>query len=100
MPVTRPTTPVTRIERTITVASSVGLHARPAKLVAKAAAQQPARVDIAKEGGEVVDARSLLSLLSLGVEHGDVVVLAAEGDGAQEAVDALAEMLERNLDAE
>lgn len=82
----------TTVERTVTVGSPVGLHARPAKLVAAAAADLPAVVHIATDG-DPVDARSLLSLLALGAEHGDTVTLTAAGEGAAESVDALAELI-------
>jgi phosphocarrier protein len=38
--------------------------------------------------------------MTLGVEHGDEVVLSAEGDGADASLDALVALLERDLDAE
>ena len=89
-------------EREATIASSVGLHARPASLFAEAAAAQPVEVTIAMQGEpaeEAMDASSMLSLMSLGASHGDVVVLRADGDGADEALDALVKILETDLDA-
>lgn len=83
----------TTIERTVTVGSPVGLHARPAKAVASAAAALPAVVHISTDGKGPVDARSLLSLLALGAGHGATVTLSAEGEGAQESVDALAAVI-------
>ncbi|WP_435581386.1 HPr family phosphocarrier protein [Amycolatopsis thermoflava] len=86
-------------QRRVTVASKVGLHARPAALVAKTAAAQPVPVTIAKDGGDPVPAGSLLSLMTLAAGHGDEVVIAAEGDGAEAAVDAVAELVASDLDA-
>lgn len=85
-------------ERTVTVASRSGLHARPASIFAKAAAEQPATVTIEKVGGNAVQASSILMLMTLGAGHGDEVVLRAEGEGAEESVNALAELLEKDLD--
>jgi phosphocarrier protein len=87
-------------ERTVTVASSVGLHARPATIFVQAAAQQPVKVTIAKPGGDPVDARSVLFVLSLDVRGGEDVILAAEGDGAETALDELTALLSRDLDKE
>jgi phosphocarrier protein HPr len=87
-------------ERKVTVASSVGLHARPATIFVQAAAKQPVKVTIAKPGGDPVDARSVLFVLSLDVRGGQEVVLAAEGDGADAALDQLAALLSRDLDKE
>lgn len=88
-------------ERTVKIASASGLHARPAAIFSKAAGEQPAQVTIAKSGGgSAVPASSILMLMTLGAGHGDEVTLRAEGDGADEAVDALAALLEQDLDAE
>ncbi|GAA3875283.1 HPr family phosphocarrier protein [Saccharothrix violaceirubra] len=85
-------------ERRVTVASKVGLHARPAAVLAKAAAGQPVAVTIRKDGGEPVEAKSVLGLMTLGAMHGDEVVLSAEGDGAESALDAIAEIISTDLD--
>ena len=80
-------------ERTVTVASSVGLHARPASLFAQAAAKVGVPVTL-------TNAASILGVLSLGVGHGETVTISAEGDGADEALDTLAEVLGTDLDKE
>ena len=87
-------------ERTAIVGSAVGLHARPAMVFVQAATAQPVPVEIAKPGGEPVSARSILSVLSLEAHGGDTVVLSAEGEGAQAALDELAALLATDLDAE
>ncbi len=87
-------------QRTAVVGSSVGLHARPAAIFVQAATAQPVKVTIAKAGGNPVNARSILSVLALDARGGDEVVLAAEGDGAEEALDSLAALLSRDLDKE
>jgi phosphocarrier protein HPr len=90
-------------ERTATIASRVGLHARPAAIFAEAAGEYPHDITIARQGepvDEAMDAASILSLMSLGASHGDVVVLRAEGDGADTALDRLVQILETDHDAE
>lgn len=85
-------------ERRVTVASKVGLHARPAALVAKAAAAQPVAVSIAKDGGTPVAAGSVLNLMTLAAGHGDEVLISADGEGAEDAVNAVAELVATDLD--
>lgn len=85
-------------ERRATVGSRVGLHARPASLFVQAAARQTVRVTIGKPGGDPVNARSILSVLSLDVHGGEDVVLHAEGDGAAAALETLAAILETDHD--
>ena len=87
-------------ERRVVIGSKVGLHARPAAMFVQAAAKQPVKVTIAKTGGDPVDARSILSVLALDAGGGDEVVLAAEGDGADQALDELAALVARDLDSE
>ncbi|MBP2330195.1 phosphotransferase system HPr (HPr) family protein [Kibdelosporangium banguiense] len=86
------------VEVRVRVASRVGLHARPAALIAKLAAEQPATVTIRKDGGEPIAAASLLNLMTLGAMHGDEVILAAEGEHAQSSLDAVAALIETEMD--
>ena len=86
--------------RTVTIASSVGLHARPASMFVQAASDTGLDVEIGRPGEDSVDATSILGVMALGAKHGEEVVLTAEGDGAEEALDSLVELLSRDLDAE
>lgn len=85
--------------RTAVIGSTVGLHARPAAQFTKAAAATGLPVTIAVEGGEPVDATSLLAVMTLGAGHQQTVTLAAAGTGAEEALDALAALLSTDLDS-
>lgn len=80
-------------ERTVRIASPHGLHARPAALFVKAAGKAGVPVTIARNGGDPVNAASMLSVLTLNAAQGDEVVLRAEGEGADEALDALVALL-------
>jgi phosphocarrier protein HPr len=64
----------------------------------KAAVEAPVPVTIRKRDGAAVNATSILSIMTLGVSCGDEVVLAAEGDGADATLDALAKLREQDLD--
>jgi phosphocarrier protein HPr len=85
-------------ERTVTIASSIGLHARPASLFCRAAAEAGVPVTITSPSGRSVNAASILGVLSLGIDHGETVTLEATGDGADAALDALVALLESDLD--
>jgi phosphocarrier protein len=86
-------------ERRAVVGSKIGLHARPAARFVKAAARQPVKVTIAKAGAEPVDAASILDVVTLDVQGGEEVILAAEGDGAEQALDELVAVVEADHDA-
>ena len=82
--------------KTVTVGSSIGLHARPAALIAEAANSVGSAVTIATEGGAPVDAGSALLIMTLGAKFGDQVVVSSDD---QAAVDKVADLVEQDLDA-
>ena len=86
-------------ERIITVGSTHGLHARPAKLFVEAVNKSGASVTLTKDGGKVVDAGSILGVISLGIDHGDKIVLTTQSANAESVLDDLAEILATDHDA-
>ncbi|WP_127126612.1 HPr family phosphocarrier protein [Georgenia sp. SYP-B2076] len=86
-------------QRSAVVASKVGLHARPAALFVRAVLDSGVPVTLSRGGSEPVDAGSILAVMALGAQHGDEVVLAAEGAGAEQVLDDLAALVQTDLDA-
>ena len=88
------------IQRTAVVASSSGLHARPAAIFVKAAGQCGVKVRVVVDGKKPANAASMLAVLALGAVQGTSVTLESDADGpeATEAVEHLATLLETNLD--
>ncbi|MGK3944716.1 phosphocarrier protein HPr [Streptomyces canus] len=82
--------------RTVTVGSAVGLHARPAALIAAAVSEYDAGITLAKPGEEAVDASSALLIMTLGAQRGDTVEVAGEDPAA---IDVIADLIARDLDA-
>ncbi|WAB80475.1 HPr family phosphocarrier protein [Microcella daejeonensis] len=85
-------------DRTLAVASAHGLHARPAALFVKAATDSGASVHLRK-GERTVDGKSILGVVSLGIEHGDEVTLTVEGENDAAVLTELAAFLEQDHDA-
>lgn len=85
-------------ERTVTIASAHGLHARPASLFTQAAAKAGVPVQLTK-GEKSVNAASILGVISLGIDHNDEVVLSADGDNADAVLEELAALLATDHDA-
>ena len=81
------------IERTVTVVPEDGLHARPASQFVETANEYDSEVTVAPNGGDPVNAASMLAVTGLGVKSGEDVVLTAEGPDEEEAIDALEEVL-------
>jgi phosphocarrier protein len=83
--------------KTVTVGSSVGLHARPAAVIAQAASAASSAVTLSMPGGNPVDAGSALLIMTLGAKMGDTVQV--ESDDA-ELVDLIAGLVEEDLDSQ
>jgi phosphotransferase system HPr (HPr) family protein len=83
----------------VVVGSRIGLHGRPAAIVVKTAQAQPVTVRISTGEKAPVDARSIIAVLALGAHGGDTVTIEASGDGAEAALEAMAEVLAKDLDA-
>ena len=77
--------------KSVVVGSAVGLHARPAALIAEKAGELGSDVTI-----NGVDASSSLMIMTLGSKNGDTVEVESDD---QAALDAIAGMVEQDLDA-
>jgi phosphocarrier protein HPr len=81
------------IERTVLITNRRGLHARASAKFVTMASGLPAKVEVEKDGSSVVGT-SIMGLMMLGAAMGDSVTIRAEGDGAEAAVTALADLVE------
>ena len=82
-------------EKKTTVGPEEGLHARPAAEFVKKAKQFTAEITVIKDNKEA-NAKSPMKIMTLGAKKGDEVLIRAEGDDAEEAVDALIELISEN----
>ena len=85
--------------KTVIVGSSVGLHARPAAIIAEAADGYDDEILLTLVGGdddEGVDAASSLMIMTLGAEKGAQVIVTSDN---AEAVEKIAGLIEQDLDA-
>ena len=89
-------TPITRV---IVIRNTQGLHARPAEMFVRLAKQFQSRIELVREGRRV-EARNIIDLLTLGAGPGTELMLEADGDDAQQAVEALARLVENGFAAE
>ena len=83
-------------ERTVTLGSKSGLHARPAAIFVQHAKGFQSQVMLLKNE-KTANGKSILSVLTLGAEQGDQVTLKVDGDDAELAVDKLVPLLEGDL---
>ena len=81
----------------VTVEGKVGLHARPATFFIQKANEYHSSIWVEKDERRV-NAKSLLGVLSLGILKGTTINLEAVGPDAEEAVEALAVLVSKEID--
>jgi phosphocarrier protein len=74
-----------------------GIHARPSSIIVKEAIKFKSEIKVNAKSGEA-PADEVLSLMSLGIEHGDVVRITAEGEDEQAALAKMLELFHHNFD--
>jgi phosphocarrier protein HPr len=81
---------------TLTINHEAGLHARPAALFVQTAGKFASDITVT-HGERSGNAKSVLSVLTLGAKQGAEVTISAEGEDAQQALDAIKELVESNF---
>ncbi len=76
------------MKKTVKVKNCLGLHARPAAVIAKILQGYSSSVSISYRD-QIVDARSIMNLLMLAVKKNSTIELIAEGNDAKEAIETL-----------
>ena len=82
---------------TYTITDPLGIHARPAGLLAKAAKSYGDTVVSVTKDGNTVKASQLMKLMGLGIKQGNEVTVSAEGPSETEAIAAMKKFFEENL---
>jgi phosphocarrier protein HPr len=83
----------TTAEKAIKIQNELGLHARAATKLVQLASKYPCDFTLTKDGHEV-NGKSIMGVLMLVASKGSTVTLRAKGDRAQEAVDAVAALID------
>jgi phosphocarrier protein len=81
------------VEKKMLIQNELGLHARAATKLVQLATKYPCEITISKDGNEV-NGKSIMGVLMLVASKGTWIVLKAKGDKAQEAIDALAKLID------
>ena len=84
------------LSKEVTVPNKLGIHARPAAQFVKTASQFEAEIRVEKDGEEI-NGKSIMGLMMLAAGHGSVLKLIAEGPDAEEALQALEDLVARNF---
>ena len=83
----------------LTVTHEVGLHARPAAEFVKLASTYPCEIQVRNltTEGDPVNAKSILSVLTLGVNQGHLIQIDANGEREYDALEAMKTLVESNF---
>lgn len=80
------------LERDVQVVNANGIHARPAAEIVKLAAKYRANITLGRDGMEV-NGKSIMGVMMLAAECGSTVTIKADGDDADQALAALADLI-------
>ncbi|MCK8827854.1 HPr family phosphocarrier protein [Natroniella acetigena] len=84
-------------EEQVIVASSAGIHARPASLIVQEANNYQSEIKLVKDDNEA-NAKSIMGIMSLGVSQQTEITVRAEGEDEKEAVTAVVELIASGFD--
>ncbi|MBA3459727.1 MAG: HPr family phosphocarrier protein [Deltaproteobacteria bacterium] len=82
-----------KAEKTMLIQNELGLHARAATKLVQTASKFPCEITVSKDGHEV-NGKSIMGVLMLVASKGTKVTLKAKGDRAQEAINAIAALID------
>ncbi|MFA6379051.1 MAG: HPr family phosphocarrier protein [Candidatus Omnitrophota bacterium] len=81
-----------KIEKEVVIKSEQGLHARPAALFVQLANKFDCEI-VVRKGKDVVNGKSIMGILMLAAEKGSTLMVCAEGQDAEKAVEELTQFL-------
>lgn len=87
------------VTKEVVIANRAGIHARPAAMIVKAANKFKSDITFTKDD-EVVNAKSIMGIITLAATYQTTLILKAEGPDEQEAVDAISNVFERKFEEE
>jgi phosphocarrier protein len=85
--------------RKVVIKNKIGLHARPAALFVQTAGKFLSDITVEK-GDKKVNAKSIMGIMALGVSQGEEITIIARGEDEKEAIEALVELLNRDIEGE
>jgi phosphocarrier protein len=85
------------VKKEVVIINKTGLHARPASDFVLAAKKFESKITICKEGGEPVNAKSVMRILAEGIGQGTKIEITADGVDEEAALDALTALVESSF---
>lgn len=82
---------------TYTITDPVGIHARPAGLLVKAAKALDSTITIEKNGGKSAVATKLMAVMGLGIKQGDQITVSVDGGNEDANLQTMEQFFKENL---
>lgn len=82
---------------TYTITDPVGVHARPAGMLAKAAKALDSTVTVVKSDGKSAAATKLMALMGMGIKTGETITVTVEGGDEEANAAAMEQFFKENL---
>jgi len=86
-------------ERMVTIKNRAGIHARPAALLVQTASKFASKIWLEK-GGDKINAKSIMGIITLGASFGTPIRIMAEGTDEEAAVAAIEALFESRFEEE
>lgn len=87
------------VSRSVTIRVETGVHARPAAMFVKLANRFPCDIEVERDGVKI-NGKSIMGLMMLALTRGSTIIITAQGEHEDEAVNALVELIENNFERE
>ena len=87
------------IERAVTITNRAGIHARPAAVLVQAAKDFSSTIYF-KKGNDRINAKSIMGILTLAAAYGTELIISAEGEDEEKAIETIARLFEAKFEEE
>ena len=87
------------VERIVTITNRAGIHARPASVIVEKTKDFKSSIYFEHES-QKINAKSILGIITLGAAYGSKIIISANGEDEQAAVDTIARLFETKFEEE
>ena len=87
------------VSREVVIKNRAGIHARPAAMIVQKANEFDSQIYLEKENDRI-NSKSIMGIITLGASYNTTLLVVAEGEDEQEAVDAIASLFENRFEEE
>ena len=87
------------VSREVVIKNRAGIHARPAAMIVQKANEFNSQIYLEKENDRI-NSKSIMGIITLGASYNTTLLVVAEGEDEQEAVDAIASLFENRFEEE